>query len=319
MPKVSVVIPVYNAGKYLKRCVESLMRQSFTDFEVLLVDDGSADDSGEICDYYASRDERVKIFHKVNEGVSAARNFGLDRVKGDWVTFVDADDEILPSYLSKLLSLIDTETSMIVTNYIVEEKERIADNQIVFEEGTLTAEQYLVKFFYNDNVRNEVWGRLYNRHDIGSLRFNTTIAIGEDLFFNLEYCLQNKNKKVKFRSFADYIYRVVSNSAMRIKKDRSSEYENLICCVKDKFKDTEFSGLIPRFSMNQYWTILDGYHLKHFDLTSRYDDEILSEINKIEYLTKKDKLLKSYSLNHKFGFLLYLFCKFEKKIIKRLF
>ena len=196
MPKVSVVIPVYNAGKYLKRCVESLMRQSFTDFEVLLVDDGSADDSGEICDYYASRDERVKIFHKVNEGVSAARNFGLDRVKGDWVTFVDADDEILPGYLSKLLSLIDTETSMIVTNYIVEENERFADNQIVFEEGTLTAEQYLVKFFYNDNVRNEVWGRLYNRHDIGSLRFNTTIAIGEDLFFNLEVTTQHPYRKL---------------------------------------------------------------------------------------------------------------------------
>lgn len=318
-PKVSIIVPVYNIEKYLDRCIDSILSQTFTDFELLLVDDGSKDKSGEICEAYATKDSRVSAFHKVNGGVSSARNFGLDKAHGEWVTFVDADDEILSCYLSNLMSLVDNDTSMIVANYIVEENEKIVDNQISFEEGYLTAEQYLIKYFYNDNVRNEVWGKLFNFHDIGSLRFDTTIAIGEDLFFNLEYCFKNKCKIIKFRSFKDYVYRILSNSAMRRNMDRSLEYENLILCVKHKFSDTEYSSFIPRFSMNQYWTILDGYHIKRFDFTSRYDDDILNAIKYLTHLTRKDQLLKAYSLCHAWGVTLYLFSKFKKKICKRLF
>lgn len=318
-PKVSIIVPVYNIEKYLNRCIDSILSQTFTDFELLLVDDGSKDKSGDICEAYKTKDSRISVFHKFNGGVSSARNFGLDKALGDWVTFVDADDELQSSYLSNLLSLVDNDTSMVVANYIVNENDNIVSNQIEFEEGTLTAEQYLVKFFYDDKVRNEVWSKLFNLHDIGTLRFNTTIAIGEDLLFNLEYCFKNKCKKIKFRSFKDYIYRIVSNSAMRIKTDRSLEYEKIILCVKNKFNDTEFRCFVPRFSMNQYWTILDGYHFKRFDLTSRYDDEILNEIKNLTHLTKKDKLLKAYSLCHIWGFIQYLFSKTKKKVCKRLF
>lgn len=91
-PLVSVIVPVYNAEKYLNRCVDSILSQTMTDFELLLIDDGSKDDSGRICDEYAEKDARVRAFHKPNGGVSSARNLGLNNARGNWIAYVDADD-----------------------------------------------------------------------------------------------------------------------------------------------------------------------------------------------------------------------------------
>ena len=99
---ISVIVPVYNTEKYLHRCVDSILAQTFTDFELLLIDDGSTDSSGAICDESAQKDSRVRVFHKENGGVSSARNLGLDKAKGKWVTFVDSDDWIKESFLNKL-------------------------------------------------------------------------------------------------------------------------------------------------------------------------------------------------------------------------
>ena len=94
IPKISVIIPVYNAEKYLYRCIDSVLVQTFTNWELLLIDDGSKDSSGVICDEYAAKDARVRVFHKENGGVSSARNLGLDNARGEWVAFVDSDDYI---------------------------------------------------------------------------------------------------------------------------------------------------------------------------------------------------------------------------------
>ena len=90
-PKISVIVPVYKVEEYLHRCVDSILSQSFTDFELILVDDGSPDNCGKICDEYAQKDSRVKVFHKPNGGVSSARNYGLDNAKGEWIAFVDSE------------------------------------------------------------------------------------------------------------------------------------------------------------------------------------------------------------------------------------
>lgn len=99
MPKISVIVPVYNAEKYLHRCIDSILVQTFTDFELLLINDGSKDRSGVICDEYAVKDSRVRVFHKENGGVSSARNVGLDNANGEWVTFCDSDDYVYPCWL----------------------------------------------------------------------------------------------------------------------------------------------------------------------------------------------------------------------------
>lgn len=100
LPKISIIVPVYNAEKYLNRCIDSILAQTFTDFELLLIDDGSRDSSGVICDEYVANDPRVRVFHKPNGGVSSARNVGLDNARGEWITFSDADDFVCPWWLS---------------------------------------------------------------------------------------------------------------------------------------------------------------------------------------------------------------------------
>ena len=97
MPKISVIVPVYKAEKYVGECIESILSQTYTDFELLLVDDGSPDKSGEICDYYAGKDPRIIVYHKENGGVSSARNYGIEHAVGEWICFVDSDDTILPT------------------------------------------------------------------------------------------------------------------------------------------------------------------------------------------------------------------------------
>ena len=99
LPKISIIVPIYNTEKYLHRCIDSILAQSFSRFELLLINDGSQDNSGKICDDYAAKDSRVRVFHKENGGVSSARNLGLDNARGEWITFVDSDDFVYENYL----------------------------------------------------------------------------------------------------------------------------------------------------------------------------------------------------------------------------
>ena len=101
-PIISVIVPVYNVEPYLTRCLDSILVQTFSDFELLLVDDGSSDCCGAICDTYAQKDSRVRVYHQTNAGVSHARNTGLDHARGQYVVFVDSDDYVLPGYLHSL-------------------------------------------------------------------------------------------------------------------------------------------------------------------------------------------------------------------------
>lgn len=112
MPKISVIVPVYNTEQFLPRCIDSILNQSFADFELLLIDDGSTDGSGELCDAYVEKDSRVQVFHKKNGGASSARNIGIDRAEGVFLTFVDSDDLVDESYLEHLMSC---DSDMVIT------------------------------------------------------------------------------------------------------------------------------------------------------------------------------------------------------------
>lgn len=117
-PLISVIVPVYNVDQYLHRSIDSILSQTYTDIEILLVDDGSTDRSGKICDGYANKDPRVRVFHKINEGVSSARNVGLDNAKGQWITFVDADDWIDKNMYQKLYNTaVSTQADIVLCSF----------------------------------------------------------------------------------------------------------------------------------------------------------------------------------------------------------
>ena len=126
MPTISVVIPAYNVEKYLDKCMNSVLNQSFTDFEVLLIDDGAKDSTVQLCDKYAEKDTRVKTYHKKNGGLSDARNYGLERISGKYVTFIDSDDYIDNNYLKYMYDLIVKENAqicMVQGQLLLEEEE----------------------------------------------------------------------------------------------------------------------------------------------------------------------------------------------------
>ena len=113
---VSVIVPVYNTAQYLPGCLDSILVQTFKDFELLLVDDGSTDDSPAICDAYAAKDKRIRVFHRQNGGVSAARNLGVEQATGKWICYVDSDDEVKPDYLEVMVEAICSECCLVMGN-----------------------------------------------------------------------------------------------------------------------------------------------------------------------------------------------------------
>lgn len=118
MPKISIIVPVYNVEKYLPRCLDSIIRQTFKDWECLVIDDGSTDTSGAICDEYARKDNRIKVFHKENGGVSTARNLGLDNACGEWIAFCDGDDAVESNWLDLMFTTgIKEQTQLVVCDF----------------------------------------------------------------------------------------------------------------------------------------------------------------------------------------------------------
>ncbi|MEE0898037.1 MAG: glycosyltransferase [Acutalibacteraceae bacterium] len=169
MPLISIIVPVYNVEKYLERCVGSIISQTYENLEIILVNDGSPDKSGEICDTFAKIDSRIEVYHKENGGLSDARNFGVEHSSGEYVAFIDSDDYIAPNYIEYLLSLIKKYNADISACYMTETYGDTADyrtNDEFQNEQLLTGKEACLKLFGNlYSVLVTAWGKLY-RSDI---------------------------------------------------------------------------------------------------------------------------------------------------------
>lgn len=174
-PLISIIIPVYNASKYLERCLNSVLGQTYKNFELILVDDGSTDDSGRICDEYLNKISQIRVFHKENGGPASARNLGLKEAKGDFITFIDSDDWVDEDYLQNFVTSIDVDRyENLVMQGLVREfpdgSSYICDDSIYFAAGC---------------------GNLYNRKVIAEnqIILNSEMKLGEDTIFNLDYLM----------------------------------------------------------------------------------------------------------------------------------
>ncbi len=206
-PKISIIVPVYNVEQYLLRCIDSILAQTFTDFEVLLVDDGSKDRSGAICDAYAAKDKRVKTFHKENGGVSSARNLGLDVAKGEWISFIDADDYISNDFYADILNY--NSADVIQKSFtMVTSAERT--NVVNVVPRKLASKNEIDTFFVRKR-NNALWDKIIKREVIGNVRFDNKISIGEDFIFFL--ALVHKVRLYCFSSVGRYYYVKNDNSA----------------------------------------------------------------------------------------------------------
>ena len=191
-PMVSIIVPVYNAEQYLRRCVDSILNQEYTDFEVFLVNDGSTDSSGDICEEYGNKDTRVIVIQKENTGVSDSRNLALDRARGKYLQFLDSDDWITPDATRLFVRAAEEYgCDMVISDFYRVVGERLSPKGDIEEEGVLTQEEFAAHMMENpaDFYYGVLWNKLYRRDLVEehSLRMDTNINWCEDFLFNLEY------------------------------------------------------------------------------------------------------------------------------------
>ena len=215
MPKVSVIVPVYGVEKYVSKCIESVLNQTYSGWELILVDDGSPDRSGAICDEYAQKDCRIKVIHKENGGVSSARNVGLDNAKGDWVTFIDGDDWIDKQCLEVCLETVRNEhVDLAQFNYrMIDEKGNITPTPIK-EALAMESKKYIERGTFNVCVGGALIAHsLIQEHKI---RFPEGIKLAEDQIFIMR-CIAHSYRIVFLRDVF-YNYLQLETSAVHTSK-----------------------------------------------------------------------------------------------------
>ena len=213
---ISIVVPIYNVEKYLPKCIESLMSQTYRDIEIILVDDGSNDRCNEICDQYASLDNRIAVVHKKNGGVSTARNAGLQKANGTYIGFVDPDDWVSPDMFQELVEAIETSNAGIAIcgyNYVDEEGSIDRTREYHCAVNEVISHRELLKRLSDmpPSVRQGVVNKLYRKDILGNRSFRTGLRSAEDVLFNNDYFESVENAIIVHKPL--YFNRVRSGSA----------------------------------------------------------------------------------------------------------
>ena len=293
---VSIIIPIYNVQEYLPRCIESVLNQTYKNFELILVDDGSPDRSGDICDYYAKKDSRIKVIHKQNGGVSSARNYGIKIAQGEFINFIDSDDWIPNDSIENLVNLQkENNADLVCCTY-----ERYLLN------SKIVPVKFCDKFFSVENVDYEeinvllsdlfrgACTKLYKSSiiKVNNILFDEKVKIGEDSIFVYSYL--SKSKTIRCSNLISYKYIINKASAMRSKHEDFYKYIIAVTQAKIKFfsslniDETIKKGLYCR-------CIVGGIDDASHHYLERFNDkktiEIVSEFLRFfeSYYVKNDK------------------------------
>lgn len=235
-PKVSVIVPVYKAEAYLHRCVDSLLAQTFTDFEVLLIDDGSPDNSGVICDEYAKKDSRVRVLHKENGGVSSARQCGIDNALGEYTIHADPDDWVEPTMLEELYAKAKEEDAdMVICDFYVENKTR--RDYVKQQPSSLDSETVLKELF--QQLHGSCWNKLVKRacYNNANVSFDLNLSFCEDLYFHASLLKHHISVAYLPKAFYHYDQIVNTDSIVRKYDVETYKYDAMLFCKFVKLLD----------------------------------------------------------------------------------
>lgn len=210
---ITIIVPLYNVETYLPWCLDSIMAQSYDNFELILVDDGSTDSSGKICDEYALKDERIKVIHQNNSGPSIARNTALDIMNGEYVTFIDSDDVVHPQYLKTLFeNMINCRADISAVTFTrVSEYGVLGNVEFTGKLSLYTPTVAIKRILYQKDLENSAWGKLYKSHLFDNVRFPESIYYEDLAIF---YKIYEKASKIVFERVGLYGYRKRQSSIM---------------------------------------------------------------------------------------------------------
>lgn len=237
---ISVIIPAYNIAPYIERCVISILNQTYSDFEILIVDDGSTDETPQICDKLALRDRRIRIFHKPNGGVSSARNFALDEACGDLISMIDGDDWIEPTLFEDAVNVLNEHKAQVfMYEYTIEHGDkqttcRLDDNKY----GVLKVEDALIDSILPNN--RFLWSKIFCANLVQNCRFDEGIILGEDTLFICEIIARADTVFYSGNSYYHYIIRensaINSNFNMKKMSGLDAYSRNMKFCSEQGFK-----------------------------------------------------------------------------------
>lgn len=236
MPLISVIIPIYNTENYLPKCLDSVLSQTLKDIEVLLINDGSTDGSQKICEEYACKDQRIQVLHTPNQGVSHARNLGLEMAKGEYISFIDSDDWIEKDMIATLYRLIQTNhTDLSTCGYTIEDEKGKVIYSINKKNTCILDKWEAISSLFKDKhyrYKGNLWDKLYKKEiiDRDKLRFNEQIYYNEDRLFIFQYLRLCQSITYTCSSFYHYIIR---NSSVMGTFQKT--YNKKMCTFMDAF------------------------------------------------------------------------------------
>lgn len=288
MHLVSIIIPIYNSDKYLVKCLDSILAQTSVDFELLLINDGSTDNSGKICSDYAEKDHRIKVFHQINKGVSSARNLGIKEATAEWICFVDSDDLVLPNYLKDfVIENVSKETDFIIQGII--KKDEGTEHKLRFENQEIKAVNYH-QLFHELEIFNYGYpfSKLFRRELVkrNIILFPENLSLAEDLLFLLQYIYHCN--VIHFVNKENYIYNIQQGTLSNTKKkpveyfNRYFQYKNIL---KNNYK-TLFNNVV--FS-SQYQSLAQSLGSSlYVSIESMYGSYALTRQERLNYFQKID-------------------------------
>lgn len=287
-PLISVIVPIYKVEKYLDRCVESIVNQTYKNIEIILVDDGSTDSCPQMCDKWAAKDNRIKVIHKKNEGAGKARNIGLDVCNGNYVSFIDSDDYISDDYLARLYSFIDDEIDIVECEYLI-----VEDNNALFSRSEPIANRCDVTDALRQSIlerafKQVIWNKLYKKSVISNYRFPEHYKI-DDEFWTYKVIANCKNL-IHINSQL-YAYRQQHNSVMHTLSIKQRIQPIIAKKERVDFISERFPCLYSDCVISLYATCL-------FQTQCVYRDGLKKE--KQEFKKISESMLKRYRLNYNY-------------------
>lgn len=294
---ITIIVPVYNVEDYLPRCIESLILQKYSNIEILLINDGSLDNSLEICRKYAEKDIRIKVFDKVNGGVSSARNVGLENASGKYVMFVDSDDYISKDYCQNLYNIISySDLDVVCTSHynVNGDYKKVNSNTVNLK---LTSYEALKRFFLGNGINCYLFSKIFKYETIKGLQFDESLESAEDVLF-IYQTLKNINFASMDGTVADYFY-IIREGSLTNKRLTSSRIDSSIRVAEYITRDCNSNKKLKMLSeINEI--SLKGEVLEWISLNSElriefeeYYNIILREVrkfklfHKVQYLTLK--------------------------------
>lgn len=286
IPQISIIIPIYNTEKYLSRCLDSILTQTYTNWEAILVDDGSPDNCGKICDEYTLKDKRFKVIHQENSGVSAARLNGFKLCSGEYISFLDSDDTLPQNALEKLKSEVHSKQALICGSMV-----------LIYPENRLLKLYEINRNIDSSDIINSIllferkysWelpGKLFHRSilDIETLTVPSNIKVFEDYIITLR--ILNKIKNVKYISENTYNYIIRENSATHTNMQDLKKVEDLSKEIATVCNNEHYTEVFTKSKLQMLGWIIEDDRL---DKNSEWFQTLLKECKKIK-LSKIDKL-----------------------------